>query len=91
MASVFYVSQEKRPAEALSLTSSSSHSRPFLSIVWQNAIDSFKNRSTDIKRMKGVVSIETVVLRRWGSSIQKFGFINGVDNVNWPPYGDSKS
>ena len=34
--------------------------------------------------MKGVVSKETVVLRRWGSSIQKFGFIDGVDNVNWP-------
>ena len=32
-----------------------------------------------------------MVLRRWGSSIQKFGFINGVDNVNWPPYRDSKS
>ena len=42
-------------------------------------------------KMKGVVSKETVVLRRWGSSIQKFGFINGVDNVNWPPYRDSKS
>ena len=41
--------------------------------------------------MKGVVSKETVVLHRWGSSIQKFGFINGVDNVNWPPYRDSKS
>ena len=27
---------------------------------------------------KGVVSKETVVLRRWGSSTQKFGFINGV-------------
>ena len=40
---------------------------------------------------RGVVSKETVVLRRWGSSIQKFGFINGVDNVNWPPYRDSKS
>ena len=37
------------------------------------------------------VSKETVVLRRWGSSIQKFGFINGVDNVNWPPYRDYKS
>ena len=24
-------------------------------------------------------------------SIQKFGFINRVDNVNWPPYRDSKS
>ena len=40
---------------------------------------------------EGVVSKETVVLRQWGSSIQKFGFINGVDNVNWPPYRDSKS
>ena len=40
---------------------------------------------------EGVVSKETVVLRRWGSGIQKFGFINGVDNVNWPPYRDSKS
>ena len=40
---------------------------------------------------EGVVSKETVVLRRWGSSIQEFGFINGVDNVNWPPYRDSKS
>ena len=25
-----------------------------------------------------------------GTSVQKFGFINGVDNVNWPPYRDSK-
>ena len=25
------------------------------------------------------------------SVIQKFGFINGVDNLNWPPYRDSKS
>ena len=40
---------------------------------------------------EGVVSKETGVLRRWGSSIQKFGFINGVDNVNWPPYRDSKN
>ena len=40
---------------------------------------------------EGVVSKETVVLRRWGSSVQKFDFINGVDNVNWPPYRDSKS
>ena len=22
---------------------------------------------------------------------QKFGVINGVDNVNWPPYRDSES
>ena len=32
----------------------------------------------------------TAHVRRWGSSIQKFGFINNVDNVNWPPYRDSK-
>ena len=36
--------------------------------------------------MKGVVSKENVVLHQWGSSIQKFGFINRVDNVNWPTY-----
>ena len=47
---------------------------------------------------EGVVSKETVVLRRWGSSIQKFGFINRVDegltletsafriSVRWPIY-----
>ena len=46
---------------------------------------------TNWKLNEGVVSKETVVLRRWGSSIQNFGFINGVDNVNWPPYRDSKS
>ena len=31
---------------------------------------------------------------RWNTVsffMQKFGFINGVDNVNWPPYRDSKS
>ena len=44
-----------------------------------------------LEKNEGIVSKETVVLRRWGSSIQKFGFINGVDNVNWPPYRDSKS
>ena len=32
--------------------------------------------------MKGVVSKETVVLRR--KYCTKIGFINGVDNVNWP-------
>ena len=41
--------------------------------------------------IKGLVFKETVVLRRWESSIQKFGLINGADNVNWPPYRDSKS
>ena len=53
---------------------------------------SLKLLSPCYKRIdEGVVSKETVVLRRWGCSIQKFGFINGVDNVNWPPYRDSKS
>ena len=41
--------------------------------------------------IKGVVSKETVVLRQWRSCTQEFGFVNGVDNVNWPPYRDSKS
>ena len=50
--------------------------------------DTIKTRLI-IKVYEGVVSKETMVLRRWGSSIQKFGFINGVDNVNWPPYRDS--
>ena len=48
-------------------------------------------RKTNREKNEGIVSKETVVLRRWRSSIQKFGFINGVDNVNWPPYRDSKS
>ena len=34
--------------------------------------------ATIIRRMKGVVCKETVVLRRWGSSIQKFGGINSM-------------
>ena len=49
------------------------------------------NACKTVTRYEGVVSKETVVLRRWESSIQKFGIINGVDNVNWPPYRDSKS
>ena len=36
-------------------------------------------KSTILAVNEGVVSKETVVLRRWGSSIQKFGFINRVD------------
>ena len=50
-----------------------------------------ENDFSRLNNNEGVVSKETVVLRRWGSSTQKFGFINGVDNVNWPPYRDSKS
>jgi len=34
---------------------------------------------------KGLVSKETVLLRRWGRQTQNFGFISWVDKVNWPP------
>ena len=67
----------------------------FLVIFFLNGYHGFNRLRALIKETntlsEGVVSKETVVLRRWGSSIQKFGFINGVDNVNWPPYRDSKS
>ena len=33
----------------------------------------------------------TLLVHHIPTIIQKFGFINGVDNVNWPPYRDSKS
>ena len=47
---------------------------------WMNGLPLFNTMSlTACYRNKGVVSKETVVLRRWGGSIQKFGFINGVD------------
>ena len=36
---------------------------------------------------RGSESLKEIIIQ----SIQKFGFINGVDNVNWPPYRDSKS
>ena len=37
---------------------------------------------TAVKIIKGLVSKETVVLHRWESCTQKFGFIDRVDNVN---------
>ena len=42
-------------------------------------------------KLNGVNLIQAI--NTWAVSfiIQKFGFINGVDNVNWPPYRDSKS
>ena len=64
--------------------------RPNFTVVCR-AFSLFKTLLSCWAFNEGVVSKETVVLRRWGSSIQKFGFINGVDNVNWPPYRDSKS
>ena len=61
-------------------------------VITTNDIAKIRKPQTRLKRTnEGVVSKETVVLRRWGSSIQKFVFINGDDNVNWPPYRDSKS
>jgi len=33
------------------------------------------------KQTRGLVSKETVVLRRWGRETQNFGFINCVDKV----------
>ena len=32
-----------------------------------------------------------MVLSRWGGITRSFGFINQVDNVNWPPKKDSKA
>ena len=45
-------------------------------------LNRFDPRSVQSHFIKGVVSKETVVLRRWGSCIKKIGFIKGVDNVN---------
>ena len=46
-----------------------------------------------IPRALAKFSFVHIVLNRAKISIgtQKFGFINGVDNVNWQPYRDSKS
>ena len=71
-------------------TTRQTSSRALLKLAW--VFSSLRKiHTTQYQIDEGVVSKETVVLRRWGSSIQKFGFINGVDNVNWPPYRDSKS
>ena len=37
------------------------------------------------KKIKGKLFLQVTYQQ------QKFGFINGVDNVNWPPFMDSKS
>ena len=57
---------------------------------WNKCFSSWLFTGTHIP-LNRLVSKETLVLRRWGSSTQEFGFINGVDNVDWPPYRDSKS
>ena len=46
-----------------------------------------------LERKKGELT-GFAVLKRFRQALvalQKFGFINGVDDVNWPPYRDSKS
>ena len=35
--------------------------------------------------IKGLISNETVVLRRWRSVTRKCGFISCVYKINWPP------
>ena len=46
-----------------------------------------------LTRHHSVTELELPLLFRSKGSpkIQKFGFINGGDNVNWPQYRDSKS
>ena len=51
-------------------------------ILGNNGKIKTKHNQNDEKMIKGIVSKETVVLRRWGSGKQEFGFIKGVDNVN---------
>ena len=48
-------------------------------------ITSGPKKGIHMHQRRGLVSKETVVLRRWGGETQNFGFINGVDGVNWPP------
>ena len=47
-----------------------------------------RNRNPDAR---ATAPLELVHTDLAVSREQKFGFINGVDNVNWPPYRDSKS
>ena len=57
----------------------------------QRRCDQFSQVGLPWERIKGLVPKETVVLRERGSGTREVGFINAVDNVNWPPYKDSKS
>ncbi|XP_068724235.1 uncharacterized protein [Montipora capricornis] len=47
--------------------------------------------TSNLNEMKVLFGDSLPVLKVLQDDIQKFGFINGVDNVNWPPYRDSKS
>ena len=57
---------------------------------WQNAPNAGKMESID-KRNDINYSSSFKLSPSLVANVQKFGFINGVDNVNWPPYRDSKS
>ena len=48
--------------------------------------------TAEMRRMnRALVYKKTGELRRWGRAKREFGCIIGVDNVNWPPYRDTKS
>lgn len=58
--------------------------RTWCGMPWSLCCHGSKTNSAVFSRIKWVVSkLETVVLRQWESCIQKCGFINGIDNVNW--------
>ena len=50
-------------------------------------LDRYTSEPRDKIKIKGPLQVSEL---NYGIE-QKFGFINGVDNVNWPPYRDSKS
>ena len=50
-----------------------------------------QNTSIKEERQKNYVLRKARAKTRLLRTVQKFGFINGVDNVNWPPYRDSKA
>ena len=50
-----------------------------------------QNKTLTINNFKMCAKCNHKRLKGSTNHIQKFGFINGVDNVNWPPYRDSKS
>ena len=51
--------------------------------------DDFTHKWGSLRVNEGVVSKETVVLHR-GEVVYK-NLVLSTDNVNWPPYRDSKS
>lgn len=73
------------------------HGRGHKNTVFQTGCPVFRTHAglrkkrLTTNRVKWVVFRETVVLRRCERCTLKFGFINGVDNVRWPPYRDYNS